>query len=396
MRYCGVMGSDKFSEDQFQGWKLVGELRKLLTTIVPEQKKDQGQGGPQRLLTRDDYLCAFLFAQFNPVIDSMRGMCACSHLPRVCEEVSTRPISLGSFSEAQAVFGSEALEKLFSHLIRQNPEALGPPLGSRHARLTAIDSTIIRAIPRMEWAEWRHQKTTQRAVRLHLKFHLFDNQPSGARVTEGRRCERLAFEEMIEPGEFYVGDRYYGRDYQLLGKLNESDCGYAIRLMENASQTLLEELAVEPEDLAAGVVSDRMVHLGARKCWHHGPVRVVTIEPPGGGETLHIVTNRLDRESHSAALIANIYRDRWRIELFFRWLKCIFGRSSQWHWFAESREGVAIQIYTALIAALLLARRLGRLPNKREMELLRFYSLGVMDAPELSKMLKQTSRKAKG
>ena len=58
---------------------------------------------PRRTLGRDDYLSLLLFGLFNPVVDSMRGLCAASKLRRVQEEVCTHPVSLGSFSEAQRV-----------------------------------------------------------------------------------------------------------------------------------------------------------------------------------------------------------------------------------------------------------------------------------------------------
>ena len=137
------------------------------------------------------------------------------------------------------------------------------------------------------------------------------------------------------------------------------------------------------EDKAAGVVSDQIVRLGAREREHHGPVRVVRIEKPELDEPVILVTNQLDRECFSAALIAEIYHQRWAIELFFRWFKCVLGRADNWHWLAESPEGVAIQLYSALIAALLLARQLGRLPSKRCMEMLRFHSMGMASNEEL-------------
>ena len=71
-----------------------------------------------------------------------------------------------------------------------------------------------------------------------------------------------------------------------------------------------------------------------------------------------LVSNKA-REELSAQLLALIYRRRWRVELFFKWLKCILGCR---HWLAESQRGVALQVYCALIAALLLLRSSGRRP----------------------------------
>ena len=78
------------------------------------------------------------------------------------------------------------------------------------------------------------------------------------------------------------------------------------------------------------------------------------------------------------------------------WFKCVLGRADQWHWLAESEEGVSIQIYSALIAALLLARHLGKLPAKRLMEAIRFHSMGWMSDEELEGVIsKALARKRK-
>lgn len=386
----------KITEDQLSSWSLLGEFRTILEKTRPTLPKSRRKGGPKRLLDEVDYFCAFLFAQFNPVIESMRGLCACSELESVQQDVCSRPISLGSFSEAQSVFGYERLEKVFQGLVQENLRsgAAGTAaLGKAPPALHLMDSSVFRAVPRMCWAQWRHQNKTQRAVRLHLKFNLFDQQPSEVLITEGRCCERKAFAKLVSSGEFYVGDRYYGRDYKWLKTLEESECGYIIRLCENAKFKVIEELPLDEEDKAAGVVSDQIVRLGAREREHHGPVRVVRIEKPELDEPVILVTNQLDRECFSAALIAEIYHQRWAIELFFRWFKCVLGRADNWHWLAESPEGVAIQLYSALIAALLLARQLGRLPSKRCMEMLRFHSMGMASNEELEVAIEAEIRK---
>jgi hypothetical protein len=341
---------NRFNEAELRHWSLLDAFSQQLDAAALSHPAlaSRGQpskpGGPTRLLTQNDYLKAFLFAQFNPVIDSMRGLCAASHLPKVQAQVCTRPISLGSFSEAQHVFSSALLEQVFANLLKRDPDVFNAP-GSRHARLLAIDSTVIRAIPRMDWAEWRHQGKTQRAVRLHLKFHLLSDEPADVTISEGRMCEREAFEQMLKPGEIYVGDRNYTRSYKLLQRMDELDCGYIIRLNANAHFEVIEELPLSAADRAAGVTSDRLVRIGGRNATQHGPVRLITIERDTLEEPLYLLTNRLDPSDYPAELVGEIYRSRWQIEMFFRWFKCVLGRPEQWHWLAESEAGVAIQIY---------------------------------------------------
>ena len=94
------------------------------------------------------------------------------------------------------------------------------------------------------------------------------------------------------------------------------------------------------------------------------------------------------REDLSAELIGLIYRQRWQIELFFKWIKTILNCR---HWLAESPAGATIQIYCVLIAVLLLRLWTGRQPNKRAVESLRLYWLGWAAKDELAKLLRRAS-----
>ena len=85
-----------------------------------------------------------------------------------------------------------------------------------------------------------------------------------------------------------------------------------------------------------------------------------------------------------AELIALIYRYRWQIELFFKWMKSILGNR---HLMAESPAGAAIQTYSALIAALMLQLLTGKRPTKRAMELIRFYLMGHAELEEVITLL---------
>jgi len=96
----------------------------------------------------------------------------------------------------------------------------------------------------------------------------------------------------------------------------------------------------------------------------------------------------VDREAMSAELVGLAYRYRWQIELFFKWIKCILKCR---HLLAESPQGVQIQLYCALIAAMMLFALTGRKPTKRDMEMIQFYFSGLATFEELESSLK-TSR----
>ena len=97
------------------------------------------------------------------------------------------------------------------------------------------------------------------------------------------------------------------------------------------------------------------------------------------GLTLRLATN-VPPEELSAAEVGLLYRRRWQIECFFRWIKCLLGCR---HWLAESQQGVTLQLYLALIAAVLFQLHTGRRPNKRMLELFQLHQLGWATTEDL-------------
>jgi hypothetical protein len=327
-------------------------------------------------------LSLVLFGLFNPVVDSMRGLCAATQLHRVQEEVCSRPVSLGSFSEAQAVVEPGLLQKVFEELAAEQQEFHGDRRLERYRdQLLGMDGTLWAALPRMTWAIWRCQHGPESALKAHVKFNLLEQKPVGVTITPAKRCERAVLREQWRAGEFYVGDRYYGEDYGLFAELEEAGCSYVLRLRQEAVFEVIEEFELSAQDRAASITFDGRVRLGCKKKYQVEPLRLVRVQTEDG--EILLVTDK-PRAELCAELVALIYRYRWRIELFFKWLKCILGCR---HWLAQSPRGVALQIYCALIAALLLLRHTGRRPSKRAMEMIRFYLVGTASLEELTRIL---------
>ena len=103
----------------------------------------------------------------------------------------------------------------------------------------------------------------------------------------------------------------------------------------------------------------------------------------GSGASLDFVTNN---RQWSAQTITNLYKARWQIEVFFKWLKSILGCRKL---LAESSNGVAIQMYCALIAAIMMFDLFGKKPTKRQMEMIQFYFLRYASQDELDDAIKQ-------
>jgi hypothetical protein len=382
---CGIVaGKPKTAlrEEDLARWRLIEQFQTRLERVAGENARGGTFADPRRRLGESDYLSLLLFGLFNPVVDSMRGLCAASELGRVQKEICSHRVSLGSFSEAQAVVEPALLQKVFAELAAEQSALRGDRrLAPYRDELLVLDGTLWRALPRMAWAIWRFQHGKERALKLHVKFNLLEEKPVAAVVTTARRCERAVLRENIRAGEFYVGDRYFGEDYALFGQLERAGCSYLLRLRQKAVFQVEQEFALSPGDRSAGVTFDGLVSLGTQRSKQPGPVRLVRVQTKEG--ELLLVSDKT-RESFSAELLALIYRYRWRVELFFKWLKCILGCR---HWLAESPRGVALQVYCALIAALLLLRASGRRPGKRAMELIRFYLLGYASLDELTRQL---------
>jgi hypothetical protein len=377
----------KLSEKDLRQWKLVADFREALARTVKPEPSGSWQD-PRRRLELSDYLSLFLLGLLNPVVKTTRALCSASHLERVQQDVCGRPVSLGAFSEAQHLVDPAVLERLFSHLVQQIPSL--PPSDPRLAvhQWLARDSSLFRALPRMAWALYGGGRAgyPNQAVRLQLSFHLLADKPAQSQVTLGQVCEPKSWQEQWETGAGYVGDRYFSKNFQLFGALQERGCAYVIRLIEEATVNIEELLPVSPADRHQGVVKQAWATLGTAE-HRSARLRVVWIE--GEHQALMLVTN-LGPEELPAELVSMLYRWRWQIESFFKWLKCLLGCR---HWLAESPQGVQVQLYLALIASVLLQLFLGRRPNKRMLELIQLMQMGVASVEEVMAGLKREQQR---
>jgi hypothetical protein len=379
----------QLTERDLRQWDLLRAFQAALVQRANPAQQHRSWADARRTCAYADYLSLFLFGLFNPVLKTMRALCAASQLPRVQREVSGQSVSLGSFSEAQHLMDLRVLEEVFGDLSAQ---VQGPaPADVRPAwqQWFARDSSLFAALPRMGWALYGGGKAGAKnhAVRLHLNLHLLEDKPVRMQVTVGKVCERKAWKEVWEAGAAYVGDRYYGENYQLLGQLEETGCRYVLRLRDEALITVEEELPLEAPDRAAGVQRQAWARLGCKQR-RSVRVRVVWIGTASGSE-LRLVTN-VSPDQLSAAEVGLLYRRRWQIECFFRWVKCLLGCR---HWLAESQQGVTLQLYLALIAAVLFQLHTGRRPNKRMLELFQLHQLGWASTEDLLAALERDQQR---
>jgi hypothetical protein len=333
-----------------------------------------------RQLFFDQYVSLLLLYFFSPVVTSLRGLQQASGLDKVQDLLGTGPLSFGALSEASRVFDPEPLRDVVHELAQQALPLETGPTAQALRDLTAVDGTLLPALPRMLWALWKDPQ--HRAAKLHLHFDVLKGVPCDATLTDANGSETTQLQAMLAPGRFYVMDRGYA-SYRLLEAILDMGSSFVVRVKDSTAFGLTRERPLTEAARAAGVVRDvEVFRLGTLygQDTIRRPLRLVIVrraKPDGGTEELWLVTDRLDLD---AELVALAYRYRWTVELFFRWLKCILDCR---HLLALSANGVAIQCYVALIASLLVTLWTGRKPTKRTWELIQFYLMGWASLADL-------------
>jgi hypothetical protein len=379
-------------EKHLQGFKYLRNIIPLFERL--HLVKDQHN----RDLHYDQYVSLMLLYYFNPLLTSLRGIQQASHLEKVKRTLGIKATSLGSLSEAQHVFDAQLLAPLIAELAEQAlPVETDRRLAALHQTLTAVDGTLLKALPKMLWALWIDD--THRAAKLHLEFDICKWTPVRAEITTANTNEKTILKQTLAANKLYILDAGYSQ-YSLLEEILTAQSSFVVRLRDNAVWDVIAARPLTPEDRKAGVMQDLVVQLGSDQ--KQGdlsiPLRVIQLFHKGDSNrprlsrvsskktfrttdtdyTLLLATDRMDL---SAEIIALLFCYRWQIELFFRWFKCVLGCK---HLLAHSINGLTIQVYCALIASLLITLWTGCKPNKRTFEMLCFYFMGWATDTELA------------
>jgi IS4 transposase len=340
-----------------------------------------------RQLFYDQYACLLLLFFFNPVVKSLRGIQQASTLDKVQRLFGCHRVSRGSLSEASRVFDPELLHVIIGDIAAQTLPLVHGKEAEALRGLTAVDGSLLPALPKMAWALWLDPQ--HRAAKMHVHFDVLKGVPVDTTVTTANDSETQQLRSTLRAQRLYVIDRGYA-EYQLFQDIIDAGSDFIGRIRDNAVWSVVEERPLTAEARAAGVRSDRIVWLGGPQSGtvFKQPLRVIAVatgktDAHGRPEILLLATSRLDL---AAELVALGYRYRWTVELFFRWLKCILGCR---HLLANSQDGVTIQVYLAIIASLLISLWVGRKPTVRTLEMIQFYFTGWATEDELMAHLDQ-------
>jgi Transposase DDE domain len=362
-----------------QGLKYFKVLGPLLDRLHDDATARDRAGNRQ--LFYDQYACLLLLFFFNPIVQSLRGIQQASTLDKVQRLFGCNRVSRGSLSEASRVFDPELLHALIGDLAAQAVPLVQGKEAEALRSLTAVDGSLLPALPKMAWALWLDPQ--HHAAKMHVHFDVLRGVPVETTVTTANDSETEQLRATLQARRLYAIDRGYA-EYQLFQDIIDAKSDFIGRLRDNAVWTVVEERPLTPAACAAGVRSDRVVWLGGPQSGtvFQQPVRVLEVatgktDAHGRPEILLLATSCLDLD---AELVALGYRFRWTVELFFRWLKCILGCR---HLLANSRDGVTMQVYLAIIASLLISLWVGRKPTLRTLEMLQFYFTGWATEAEL-------------
>ena len=142
-----------FTPEDLKRFNLVEQFRQKLEKILSKTQSTPSELDSRRTLMCSDYFSLMLFALYNPVVKTMRGLCASTGMEKVRKLVSSHEVSLGSFSEAQAVFNPDILRQVLKNLAPKINGGFGDErLKKMLEGIIAVDGSLFDALPRMPWA----------------------------------------------------------------------------------------------------------------------------------------------------------------------------------------------------------------------------------------------------
>jgi hypothetical protein len=210
----------------------------------------------------------------------------------------------------------------------------------------ALDSTTIDLC--LTVFPWAHYQSSKGAVKMHTLLDLRGNIPSFIHVSDGKLHDVNVLDLLIpEPGAFYVMDRGY-IDYARLYVLHQAAAFFVTRAKSNLDA---RRLYSAPTDRDTGVICDQVIVFNGRYARNDypEPLRRVRFKVPASGKTLVFLTNNT---TLPALTIAALYKSRWQVELFFKWVKQHLRIK---RFYGTTENAVKTQIWTAVAVYVLVA-----------------------------------------
>lgn len=369
-----------------QGSKLVANLEKYVAGL----RSDPRHGN--QCLFLDDVFLVYLLAFFNPCLRTLRTLEDFSQTRQAQKHLSIQRVCRSTLSDFNQLVDPSRLQLILAALraeLTQRAADSGrhaPDLNSVLRQVIAVDGTFLRAAADVAWAVGtRNQKSPQKRyrARLDLQVDVRTWLPEVIAVPDPGESEAEQAATTIQPGKFYLYDRgYISHDlilahYHQQGETWQSKADFVLRLKQATAKNTIQFEVVStreltPEAQAAGILSDRIVRSPrlAAQFGFVGEFREIILLGSDGKE-LRLLTNCPDL---GAEVIALLYRYRWQIELFFRWLKTYANFN---HLISHSAGGVLLNFYVTLIGVMLMYLSTGYRPSKYMVALMSVVAQGA-------------------
>ena len=318
---------------------------KTFHRIVARHGGDKGV----RALTCAEQFRAMAFAQLT-YRESLRDIEACllAQAAKLYHMGFREPVARSTLADANELRDWRIWESFAGRLIAQARELyvsedLGLDLTNT---IYALDSTTIDLC--LSVFPWAHFRTTKAAVKMHTLLDLKGNIPSFIHVSDGKLHDVHALDLLeLEAGAIYVMDRGYV-DFARLHTLHLAGAFFVTRAKSNMN---FHRIYSAKSDRSTGVICDQTIELDGfyTKQDYPAKLRRVRFKDPETGKTLVFLTNQM---TFPAATICALYKNRWHVELFFKWIKQHLRIK---RFFGTSENAVKTQIWIAVSVYVLIA-----------------------------------------
>ena len=303
-------------------------------------------------LTCYNQLLQLLFGQIIGC-DSLRDICMCleAHSGILYHLGIKKSVTHSSLSRANENRDCRIYEELGKYLI-----ALVRPMysGTKVTEITienviyALDSTTISTS--IVLAAWALGKYSKGAVKMHTLLDLRGSIPANLHVTDGKWHDSNELDEIVpEPFAFYMMDKAYV-DFIALFRFHKAGAYWISRPKDNMKYEVVNHcLDIDP---STGICGDFIIKLTTPKSkkLYPEPIRMVTYHDSVTGNDVEFITNNFEI---CAIEVANLYRHRWDIEVFFKWIKQNIVVKTLWGY---SENAVRIHLWVAIITYLIIAK----------------------------------------
>lgn len=321
---------------------------KQLFSVLSQHKKrfvEMEAGRRWKKMTTLQFIELMMTSQMNKE-PALRDISNSLNNEGLSGELGLPSISASQVSRRQRELDTIILKTLFADLLTEFARKRGfNSIKQSLGNIYMIDSTTITlCLTKYRWAEFRSTKSGVKA-HLRLKFGLDGNLPDKVVITPAKPSDRSQMDELVvdETGALNLFDRGYN-DYGKFDEYSEKGILFITRLKSNA---VVEVIADNPVDPKGAIFSDQIVRLGTGDDRMKYPLRLLKTTDTEG----NLVFILTDDFSRSTREIGDLYRYRWQIELFFKWVK---QHLTVKHLYGESPQAVENQIYMALITYCLL------------------------------------------